>query len=50
MLVFGLALMVLAIYRPQGVFPPQRSVRARKLEHEIDALEEGVDEEETARA
>ncbi len=40
-LVFGLALMVLAIYRPQGLLPPRRTVRARRVEHEIDALEDG---------
>jgi branched-chain amino acid transport system permease protein len=44
-LVFGLALMLLAIYRPQGVLPPRRTVRARQLEQEIEALEEGGDEE-----
>lgn len=42
-LVFGLALMALAIYRPQGVLPPRRTVRARKLEERIDALEDGDD-------
>ncbi|MBA3233740.1 MAG: branched-chain amino acid ABC transporter permease [Propionibacteriales bacterium] len=41
-LVFGLALMVLAVYRPQGILPPRRTVQARKMEHEIEALEEGV--------
>ncbi len=38
-LVFGLALMVLAIYRPQGLLPPRRTVRARRVEREIDTLE-----------
>ena len=42
-LVFGLALMALAIYRPQGVLPPRRTVRARRLEHTIESLEEGDD-------
>ena len=41
-LVFGLALMVLAIYRPQGILPPRRTVQARQMEHEIEALEEGA--------
>ncbi|HYO33274.1 MAG TPA: branched-chain amino acid ABC transporter permease [Nocardioidaceae bacterium] len=41
-LVFGLALMVLAIYRPQGILPPRRTVQARRMEHEIEALEEGT--------
>lgn len=44
-LVFGLALMALAIYRPQGVLPPRRTVRSRQLEHDIGALEEGVEED-----
>jgi branched-chain amino acid transport system permease protein len=44
-LVFGLALMVLAIYRPQGLLPPRRTVRAKQLEHEIEVLEEGGDAE-----
>jgi branched-chain amino acid transport system permease protein len=47
-LIFGLALMVLAVYRPQGLLPPRRTVRAKQLEHEIEALEEG--EEELDRA
>ena len=42
-LVFGLALMVLAIYRPQGLLPPRRTVRARRVEREIDSLEDGGD-------
>ena len=48
-LVFGLALMVLAIYRPQGLLPPRRTVRAKQLEHEIEALEEGLEEEDGAQ-
>jgi branched-chain amino acid transport system permease protein len=42
-LVFGLALMLLAVYRPQGLFPPRRTVRARRVEQEIEALEEGAE-------
>jgi len=38
-LVFGLALMVLATYRPQGLLPPRRTLRARQVEQEMDALE-----------
>ncbi len=49
-LVFGLALMVLAIYRPQGLLPPRRTVRAKQLEHEIEVLEEGGQEEEVRHA
>jgi branched-chain amino acid transport system permease protein len=48
-LVFGIALMVLAIYRPQGLLPPRRTVRAKQLEHEIEALEEGLEDEDGAR-
>jgi ABC-type branched-subunit amino acid transport system permease subunit len=49
-LLFGVALILLAIYRPQGILPPRRTVRARRMEHEIEALEEGADEEGTSRA
>ncbi|GAB3033638.1 branched-chain amino acid ABC transporter permease [Nocardioides flavus (ex Wang et al. 2016)] len=51
-LVFGLALVVLAVLRPEGLFPPKRTVRAKQLEHELDELEEGTDSEgeEKARA
>ncbi|UUW87666.1 branched-chain amino acid ABC transporter permease [Pimelobacter simplex] len=40
-LVFGLVLMLLAIYRPQGLIPPRRTVRARKMEEELTELEHG---------
>jgi branched-chain amino acid transport system permease protein len=40
-LVFGLALMLLAVYRPQGLLPPRRTVRAKRVESEIAALEGG---------
>jgi branched-chain amino acid transport system permease protein len=50
-LAFGLALMLLAIFRPEGLLPPRRTVRAKQLEHEIEALEEGqLDDEESTRA
>ncbi|MCW2754001.1 MAG: inner-rane translocator [Marmoricola sp.] len=39
--IFGLALMVLSIWRPQGLLPPRRARRARAAEAQIDALEEG---------
>ena len=43
LLVFGLALTVLAIMRPEGLLPPRRTRRAKLLEAEIDELEgEGV--------
>lgn len=47
-LVFGLALVALAILRPEGLFPPKRTVRAKQLEHELDVLEEGTEGEEKA--
>jgi branched-chain amino acid transport system permease protein len=40
-LIFGLALMFLAIFRPQGLLPPKRSVRAKRLEEKLEELEEG---------
>jgi len=50
-LLFGIALVVLAIYRPQGILPPRRTVRARQMEEQIEALEEGAEPEEgVARA
>lgn len=49
LLVFGLALMLLATWRPEGLLPPGRARRVKKAEAEIDALEEGeLDETETA--
>ncbi len=36
---FGIALMVLVTFRPQGLLPSRRTVRARKLEQEIEELE-----------
>lgn len=42
-LIFGVALVLLAIYRPQGILPPRRTVRARRMAQEMDALEEGDD-------
>jgi branched-chain amino acid transport system permease protein len=49
-LVFGLALVALAILRPEGLFPPRRTVRAKQLEHELEELEVGTDGEEKAHA
>jgi branched-chain amino acid transport system permease protein len=40
-LVFGLALMLLAIFRPQGLIPPRRTLRAKRAEEKFGALEEG---------
>jgi branched-chain amino acid transport system permease protein len=47
-LVFGLALVVLATLRPEGLFPPRRTVRAKQLEQQFDELEEGTEGEERA--
>jgi branched-chain amino acid transport system permease protein len=50
-LAFGLALMLLAVFRPEGLLPPRRTVRAKQMAQEIEALEEGDDEgEEATRA
>ena len=44
LLVFGLALTVLAVMRPEGLLPPRRTRRAKMVEAEIEELEgEGVD-------
>ena len=40
-LVFGLALMLLAIVRPQGLLPPRRTVRAKRADERQAVLEEG---------
>jgi branched-chain amino acid transport system permease protein len=45
LLVFGLALTTLAVWRPEGLLPPRRTRRARAAEAEIEALEEGELEE-----
>lgn len=41
LLVFGLALTVLAIWRPEGLLPPRRTRRVKAATAEIEALEEG---------
>ena len=38
-LLFGLALMVIVVFRPQGILPPRRTRRAIKAQHEIEILE-----------
>jgi len=43
--VFGLALLLLANFRPQGLLPPRRTRRAQAVDEQLEALEEG-----TARA
>jgi ABC-type branched-subunit amino acid transport system permease subunit len=47
-LAFGAALMLLAIFRPEGLLPPRRTVRAKAMEHDIEALEEGAEDQEGA--
>jgi branched-chain amino acid transport system permease protein len=42
LLVFGLALTVLAVWRPEGLLPPKRTRRAKLAEAEIEELEEGA--------
>jgi branched-chain amino acid transport system permease protein len=42
LLVFGLALLLLANFRPQGLLPPRRTRRAQAVEEELEALEEGT--------
>jgi branched-chain amino acid transport system permease protein len=41
LLFFGLALMVLATWRPEGLLPPRRVRRAKAAAEEIEVLEEG---------
>ena len=41
-LLFGLALMALAIFRPQGLMPARRNVRAKRADEETEVLEEGA--------
>ena len=41
-LLFGLALMALAIFRPQGLLPARRNVRAKRADEETEVLEEGA--------
>ncbi len=36
---FGIALMVLATFRPEGLLPPRRTLRAKKAKAEIEELE-----------
>jgi branched-chain amino acid transport system permease protein len=42
-LVFGIALMILMTFRPQGLLPPRRTLRAKQLEEEVEALEGGLE-------
>jgi len=41
LLVFGVALLLLANFRPQGLIPPRRAKRAQAVDEQLDALEEG---------
>ena len=42
LLVFGVALLLLSNFRPQGLLPPRRSVRAKPADVETEVLEEGA--------
>ena len=45
LLIFGVALMVIVVWRPQGLLPPVRTRRAVKAKAEIESLEgAGVDD------
>jgi branched-chain amino acid transport system permease protein len=41
-LVFGVLLVLLSNFRPQGLFPPRRTVRARQVDAKFEELEEGT--------
>jgi len=42
LLVFGVALILLANFRPQGLLPPRRAKRAIAADEQLEALEEGT--------
>jgi branched-chain amino acid transport system permease protein len=46
-MIFGILLMVLAIFRPQGLMPPRRTVRAKEAD---EAAPDTIDAEGVARA
>jgi branched-chain amino acid transport system permease protein len=39
LLIFGISLMLIVTFRPQGIFPPKRTKRAIRAEAEIEKLE-----------
>jgi branched-chain amino acid transport system permease protein len=41
-LIFGGLLIVLANFRPEGLLPPRRTLRAKQVEEKLEALEEGA--------
>jgi branched-chain amino acid transport system permease protein len=41
LLIFGLALMAIVTFRPEGILPPRRTRRAKRSEAEMEALEDG---------
>ena len=41
-LVFGVLLVLLANFRPQGLFPPTRTVRAKQVDEKLEELEGGT--------
>ena len=42
LLVFGVALILLANFRPQGLLPPRRTRRAQAVDEQLEAIEEGA--------
>jgi branched-chain amino acid transport system permease protein len=42
LLVFGVALILLANFRPQGLLPPRRTRRAQAVEEQLEKIEEGA--------
>jgi branched-chain amino acid transport system permease protein len=44
-LIFGVLLILLANFRPEGLLPPRRTLRARKVDDTLEELEEGPDHE-----
>jgi branched-chain amino acid transport system permease protein len=41
LLIFGVSLMLIVYFRPQGLLPPRRTRRAIQAQAEIQELEEG---------
>jgi branched-chain amino acid transport system permease protein len=41
-LVFGIALILLAIFRSEGLLPPRRTVRARRGASKVESIESGA--------
>ena len=41
-LIFGCLLIVLANFRPEGLLPPRRTLRAKKVDEKLEQIEEGL--------